>query len=320
MDILYFTFNGVSSEHYNMMIQNTGEDLVFPSQPNFENITISPKYQGVSYNVGTDYKARSFSFNCWIDSLREGEIHSLLTWLETDKVGELVLSYNSDYYYEVKIASITDFKHFLRYSEDGTNYYNYEFSITFETVGDFAAISILDYPAVSETGNFKSLEVINGASYLYNWGTLPTYVVFKSLTPSFTIKIDDKTYYEYNESNNPFTINSQHGFCLNNNGDLVEETAENPYINLGALKLDPVNQVLVTFEVGNISYKEKTIFKPNTKFFFKGENTSYTKTELESLASNSLYSNKTLVVEYCEPYKIAITGTVTFKFKKRNKY
>lgn len=318
MDILYFTFNGVSSENYNMMIQNTGEDLAFPSQPNFENVTISPKYQGVSYNVGTDYKARSFSFNCWVDSLREGEIHSLLTWLETDKVGELILSYNPDYYYEVKISSITDFKHFLHYSEDGTNYYNYEFSITFETVGDFAAISILDYPAVGETGSFQSVEIVSNNTYLlYNWGTLPTSVEFKSTDPgAFEIKIDDEVYYSYDEDNYPFYIDTKFGFCKNANGDLVEETAVEDYINLGSFELNPIKQTLITYASGGVSYKGQNTFKPNTKFYFKGESTTYNKTQLESLN----YQGKTLLVEFCEPHKVETNGTITFKFKKRNKY
>ena len=154
MEYLYFNFDGKSSSEFNLLIQNKGEDLSFPSQASFENQIASPLYQGTSYLLGVNKKDRVFNFSCWVDSITTLKMRELLNWLSIDKVGNLILDYNPNFSYRVKISSMGDIKH-LAVNNDGTS--NYEFQLSFITVGDFAAKSNNIYTRLTSLGNDNGL-------------------------------------------------------------------------------------------------------------------------------------------------------------------
>lgn len=319
MELLYFTFDGVSSEQYNLLIQNRGEDLSFPSQSEFENLTISPKYQNTSFDVGTNYKDRSFVFNCWIDSITDAKLQSLMNWLSVEKKGKLILDYNPDFHYNVKITGISDFKHFHLNDNDTSNY---EFTLTFTTIGDSAAISNLEFPV--EDANFPSVVSSDNLTlYVYNWYDLPLYPKFTidaEVLNNFTISKNDIIHYQY-EKEGTFTLDGRYGFCLDANGDLIENNLTTNFINLGPLSV-PSNIKQTTATV-NISGVLTVNFTPNarTRFYALDKTKSYTTSNFNNLVLDyELIPGDTILLEYVNPTKIVVTQNVDYSFNYRKKF
>jgi len=240
MNYLYFTFDGISSNKYNLTIQNSGEDLSFPSQPGFENQIISPLYQGTNFLAGVNKKERSFNFNCWVDSLTTEKVRSMLEWLSPDKVGYLILDYNPNYQYRVKLAAISDFKHMAINTDDTVNY---EFTLSFTTIGDFAATSRTTYKINQKTNPIGSVEstFLNSDNLapigiwdaatskfkFFNYGSEPTPLKFTlANTLTFDIQKSDVIQYNYSSSAmKAFVVDSKYGFCKIGN-NLAETDAQ----------------------------------------------------------------------------------------------
>lgn len=214
MDYFYFQFDNISSRNYNLVIQNKGEDLNFPSQPNFENQLVSPLYQNTNYLAGVNLKERTFNFNCWVDSITLEKTRELVNWLSVDKIGYLVLDYNPNFKYKVKVANISDFKHFP-INADGTT--NYEFTVSFISIEDFAAIS--NQTLVFDTNNYISETPIginndNGGPVTFND------LNYQTMLPEF------KILNYYSQPINPnFIIN------VPNSGNLSVKLANIEYYN-----------------------------------------------------------------------------------------
>ena len=217
-EYIYFTFDGISSSKYNLVVQNTGEDLIYPSQPGFENQIIAPIYQGATYLAGVNKKERVFNFNCWVDSLALDVLREMLTWLSVNKVGTLSLGYNPNFQYQVKINSIADFKHMAINGEDGT--VNYEFQISFVTIGSPASESVITYKVternllpIVKAGTEEITNLITGPNYdnggpigfiennkfkflNYYSESIPINLNIKTYQ-GFEVVLNNKTYYKY---------------------------------------------------------------------------------------------------------------------------
>lgn len=249
---LFFTFDGISSSRFNLMAQNQGEDLIFPSQPTFENQIITPLYQGATYLAGVQTKDRVFNFNCWIDSITTETIREMLNWLSVNKTGLLSLDYNPNFAYNVKINTISDLKH-LNINNDGTG--NYEFTLSFITIGNGQAESIYEYN-LSETDLTKKIvgpNFDNGApiAFYYNnkfkllnyyASTFPLNITISGIT-EFDFKLNDVVYYSYEaQDSKTFQIDTQYGFAKIINEDGSSSLAESVdgvvlNTNLGSLQI-----------------------------------------------------------------------------------
>lgn len=272
---IQFTFNGISSSRFNVIYTNNGGDLSFPAVPSFSNETVTPIFQKRSYLLGTNIEQRQFQFKCWASDLTLAQYREMLKWLDIETVGPLQLDFNSDYYFNVKVASISDPIMYPRevveekqmtilggdpvsYTSN-TIYYNLEFTITFETVNDFAAISIDTYSFIAKndtsynmarnydyeyrlpvvdlnpprnTTDYYSARIFNHAPYpLY-----PSFKIFGADYLKIEVRANDVSstqppWYKYDLTSaetlyNVF-INGEYGFVLNNNTqELIEsETA-----------------------------------------------------------------------------------------------
>lgn len=321
MTYLHFNFNGISSENYNLIVQNKGEDLSYPSQPVFENQVVSPLYQGTSYLAGVNKKDRTFNFSCWADSLTLNQTKEMLNWLSVYKVGKLSLDYNPDFFYNVKIASISDFKH-LPINADGT--INYEFSISFTTLEEFAAQSNTLYNSVLNFApNGLPCGMVDGDDiYFYNTYSLPLYLNFNIVSISgITINKNDITYYSYPVTGT-YTLNSKYGFCLNNDGKLIEEV--NPsltFTNLGPLEINSNLRTLAAKAIdGELVFDIATI-TPTTLFFTNSNLTLYNTLSYNSIIEDlNLNENDTVVLNCFEPIKINLSSGITYSFRFRDNF
>ena len=321
MKYSYFTFDDISSEKYNLIIQNKGEDLSYPSQPNFENQVVSPLYQGTSYLAGINKKERIFNFNCWADSLTYLSLKEMLNWLSVNKISKLVLDYNPDFFYNVKIASISDFRH-MAINMDETA--NYEFTISFVTVEDFAAQSLNSYTSVSGVGsNGLPLGTIIGNDiYFYNTYSLPMHIDFTiNSTSGILIKKNDVKYYEYPVNGN-YSLNSKYGLCINSNNQLIEEVNSNmTFINLGPLLIDSnLRTINATVVDSELIFNPITIL-PSTNIFVSGNLTLYNTLSYNNIIEDlNLQEGDNIVLNCFEPVKITLSSGITYSYKFRDNF
>lgn len=258
MDYIYFTFNGVSSSRFNLMVQNKGEDLLFPSQPGFDNQIIAPIYQGATYLAGVNKKERVFNFNCWIDSISIDLVRELLVWLSVNKTGILQIGYNPNFQYKVKVNSISDFKHMAINGNSATA--NYEFTVSFVTIGNPSSESEVTYSL--NNYNLKTVPSVTGPNYdngcpvgfvaadgkfkilNYYSESLPLNIDIYT-SSGFTINLNDVEYYNYHLVDSyttltHFTLDTQYGFVKVGTA-LVESLnyIDSNYYNRGAMRVPP---------------------------------------------------------------------------------
>lgn len=325
MEYKYFTFDGISSEKYNLLIQNKGEDLLFPSQASFENQMVSPLYQGTSYLVGVNKKDRIFNFNCWVDSISVAKTREMLNWLSVNKKGFLELDYNENFRYKVKIAAIGDFKH-LPINADNTN--NYEFSLSFTTIDDFAAQSKDSYTNISGNNpdGFLRGSISNYDTFFYNTYNLPFYINFNiNSAAGFMISKNDIPYYQYSAAG-IFNIDSRYGICVDSNNKIIEETlAEgSSYINLGPLLIDSntKSEVWTVNENGiDLNYSSSFQFTETMRIYTEKSTKLYTYLDYFDIATDlNLSVGDEILVYYFEPTKITLTPGITYSFNYRDNF
>ena len=325
MEYTYFTFDGIPSSKYNLYIQNNGEDLSYPSQPNFENQLVSPLYQGTNFLAGVNETARVFNFNCWVDSITRKQMIDLKRWLSVKRVGKLILDYNPNFYYNVKLNQISDFKH-LAFNEDETA--NYEFQISFITVEDFSAISNITYSsaATSEVNadGFERGFTNNNAStkdiFFYNFynSPFPLNLTFTNLT-NFIISKNDTVHYDYAglPAANYF-IDTKYGFCINSTPVLAESLSPTTAINLGSMMIDSN----ISFFSGVISGTSVVGFTPQANIRYINIETQVVYSSLSALiTSTGLLNGEVIEFKYLYPTKITIPLTgATFTYNYRDSF
>ena len=325
MDYLYFTFDGISSEIYNIIIQNKGEDLSYPSQPNFENQLVSPLYQGTNYLAGVNTSARVFDFNCWAHALTRRQIIDLQNWLSVNKVGYLVTDYNPDFKYKVKVNSITPFKH-VPFNEDDT--VNYEFVVSFITIDDFAAVS-QDSISTTLGTNADGFEIgYAGAAneiFLYNFYNLPFYPTFAiNSTVGFTISKDGIVYYSYPTAG-IFTLDTRYGFCLDNTGKLIELLLEDAdvHTNKGPMPITPKFEYIDGIVTSNNIYIAQTLDNYDRIVALENQRV-YNKNNLyQAVMQNGWVEGQTVKLKIVKATKITMvapTGTITYSFNYRDNF
>lgn len=325
MEYLYFTFDGISSEIYNIIIQNKGEDLSYPSQPNFENQLVSPLYQGTNYLAGVNTSARVFDFNCWAHALTRRQIIDLQNWLSKDKVGYLVTDYNPNFKYKVKVNSLTPFKH-VPFNEDDT--VNYEFVVSFITIDDFAAISQNSFNTTLGT-NPDGFEIgYTGAAneiFLYNFYNLPFYPTFViNSTTGFTISKDDIVHYSYPTAGT-FNLDTRYGFCLDNTGNLIELLLEETdlHTNKGPMPIVPKFEYVDGIVTFNSIYIAQTLDNYDRIVALENQRV-YNKNNLyQAVVQNGWVEGQTVKLKIVKATKITMvapTGTITYSFNYRDNF
>lgn len=325
MDYMHFTFDGLSSKYFNLIVQNNGQDLSYPSQPSFDNQIVSPLYQGASYLAGVNKKDRVFNFNCWIDSISMKTLREIQNWLSLDKTGYLILDYNTNFKYKVKISSFSDLKHFA-INQDGTS--NYEFSLSFITIGDFAATSNNKYSSLNGNnpdGFLRGVEDLdNNILYFYNTYNLPFYLDFGiNSTTSFLIKKDDVTHFNYDRAG-LYKIDGKTGFCLDlDDNKLIEELLEDnaEYTNLGAMMIpSDIKQIYAEVIDDELTFED--IFNDTTvRIYVSGNNTFYTSLNYNDIISDfNLKEGDIIILNYLKPTKIYISSfdDITYSFEYRD--
>ncbi len=226
--VLHFNYRGISSEKYNIVVQNEGGALALPTLMDFSNNFDTPMYQNVSYFLGTEEGQKTWSFQCAANDVTIEQQREILNWLDPHfKAGKLYLDISPDYYFIVKVDSMSEAT-FLPQQKDKTKY-TFTFTVSFITVSDNLASSpekkcllsakydsfdILgddNLPLINYRYENNLKKVVNGSD-----GTVAVKQVIDFFNPTrniyyptlqlnpvynFTVKYKGEVMYEYNYEN-----------------------------------------------------------------------------------------------------------------------
>ena len=103
-----FTFRNRSLSEFNGFIINGGDDLKFFNPSNFSHEFTTPQFSNRSFLTGTSRENREFNFNIFLQEVDLEQYKDFLDWLNPEYKGVLILSYNTDYGYDVKVNSISE--------------------------------------------------------------------------------------------------------------------------------------------------------------------------------------------------------------------
>lgn len=205
---LGFTWNGVHSSVFETFITTDGEGLKFHNAPSVSNGFATPMFENKHYYTGTSYQRKSITLELAANGLTIAQYRKMLDWLKPGEVG--FLQFDSDDYYGYKcvISNIGDGKkHFISGSTPKNYTYLIQFSVTFETVDNYAKskyINILTAPNIN--GSIES-----GAAY-NDEGKIELKLTTTIVSPTKTILIE---FYNRGDVKNPFVL-----YCSGLKGDI----------------------------------------------------------------------------------------------------
>lgn len=153
-----FTFDDKKSSSYKVWITNKN-DLQLALTPNFKDKFTSPQFGGVRYLDGTTIEKTDIKISCIAIDVTLNEWRAICNWLAPTKIGKLSFDFNNYTYYNVKLSSNVTAKMFNYSGKDSVigGRKIIEFSLSFTTVGDYAALGPIntgqiDYERTATSG------------------------------------------------------------------------------------------------------------------------------------------------------------------------
>lgn len=165
-----FEYNGIkvnmeSDAKIKGFIINGGEDLNFPSLPDFSNEFAFPKFGETSFFLGTTIENRKIGFSISLYEVTLQEYREMLAVFSSKKTtynNLLKFDYNDYFGYNVKLNSASSGKFVVSRTCDinnvPTDLYNIELDLEFVTYNDWAAKYI-------ESPSFNLNQATSGVSY-----------------------------------------------------------------------------------------------------------------------------------------------------------
>ena len=157
-EYMFFTFNGVYSKDYNLMIQNTNNSLTMHINDGTSIDYVSPKYQNGKYVMGVTRSHRSMPYKLVAYGLTRNEACKIANWLKMGTIGFLSFDYAPDWQYNVIISKCGD----ITLNSIDIQHFIVSFDITFDTIGGTSAENIYDASL-----QWDSSRVTNLKPYLY---------------------------------------------------------------------------------------------------------------------------------------------------------
>lgn len=102
----HFTFNGISSAYYNLMIINNLDDLKMIVDSEYSLQFLQPKNQNGQYLLGVSGPQKSFPFSLVAHGVNRQELRQIIQWLKVGTTGTLSFDYAPDWEYDVVIRSV----------------------------------------------------------------------------------------------------------------------------------------------------------------------------------------------------------------------
>lgn len=136
------------------IINNKGGSLKFYNGPSFSNEYTKPQFETAAGQLtGVTFQVQKISFNIGVYWISEEDYRKLIYWLHPYEINTLTFGFDTEYYYQVKLASVEDGIRYVvgkepdyTYMDDqqehtikgGSRYYT-EIKLTFEVQGPAVA-------------------------------------------------------------------------------------------------------------------------------------------------------------------------------------
>lgn len=249
---------------WNGFISREDLNIDIPSAPEFDDQYSDSEFGSTNYFLGTNISQRTFQFHIVLNPITLDNYRKFLGWLSIDKVGDLVLDFNTNWKYIVKVSSIEESSIIPVAGE--TDKYIIELDVSFTTVYDWAAI----YDGSDSTsinlmlandhamyGYFLNedyvIEKTNNIITVRNPFNLPMYLVFNFEFGEETgvnvveIKNNNVSFYKIENSELlKFSIYTKYGFILDSADNFIKST-----INKGVLKIEPNTSNTLNLNISN---------------------------------------------------------------------
>ena len=179
-----FYFRNKLLSEFNGFIINEGDDLKFFNPSNFSHEFTTPQFSNRSFLTGTSRENREFNFNIFLQEVDLEEYKEFLDWLNPEYKGVLILSYNTDYGYDVKVNSLSEATFYVcrecttNETDDGDDKYNIELEIGFITEKDWAARNLKEEHSLSNTIILKR-NIFGWYHEITNSQNLENYLIIK---------------------------------------------------------------------------------------------------------------------------------------------
>lgn len=150
-----FTYNNVSSRNMKVWVTNA-KDLKFEATPKFSDTFVSPVTSQIRYHTATTLSSLDFTLKCIAINVTLLEWRAIQQWLSPLSKGKLQFDFNDKTYYNVKVSQAISGTSFVAgtYNEIEGEVYNIEFSVSFTTTSDWAALG----PSITSPTNKRFAE------------------------------------------------------------------------------------------------------------------------------------------------------------------
>lgn len=96
-------------QSFGAFIINGGEDLKFYNSPSFSNEYSKPQFESAAGNlIGVTFETQKISFKVGVYWISEEDYRLLINFLHPYEINTLSFSFDSDYYYSVKLSNLED--------------------------------------------------------------------------------------------------------------------------------------------------------------------------------------------------------------------
>lgn len=164
------------------IINEKREDLKFYNGPSFSNEYSSPQFSTFTNLSGITFKTQQISFKIGVYWITIEDYRRFLNWLNPYTISNLVFSFNSDYCYQVKLASIADSIRYVIGSEGTNPCYYTEMTLTFDIQGEPCARKVSSLNLTNDNTSGSSIKDGNEANNIYSDLDTPFKYSFKLST------------------------------------------------------------------------------------------------------------------------------------------
>lgn len=158
-DYTDFSFREVDSKTMKVWITNN-LDIQFNLTPSFSDEFVSPQFGGGQLYGGTTITSTPLpAIRCVAIDVTMNEWRAISEWLSPFATGRLRFSFNNKTYYNAKVGSAISGVSWIRANTKSHlgDLYIIQFSISFVTVGDYAALGIVDIAELGRSTTFGKL-------------------------------------------------------------------------------------------------------------------------------------------------------------------
>lgn len=243
---------------WNGFISREDLNIDIPSAPEFDDEYSESGFGSTNYFLGTNISQRTFNFHIVLNPITLTNYRKFLNWLSVDAVGDLVLDFNTDWKYLVKVSEIGE----TSIIPVADNKYIVELDVSFTTIYDWAAIydgsdltsinlmlandQTMYVDTVSEDHVIDKTGSIITITNIFN---LPMYLIFNfefdtgQGIDTVTIEKNENniynTIYKINRSSisteiKDFSIYTKYGFILDSTNNFIKSE-----VNIGVFKIEP---------------------------------------------------------------------------------